>query len=389
MGLVRWLRVLPLACLPLQWVVAQTSTSATAPTVAATPGCAAVAPVPVVAAVLDRTARALAGLPVEGAPQAQATAWSAHAQALARPFERLEARQFKRIGEWTASTLEPLTGEVQALYYPFSGPDVLYAHALFPKARRMLFTGLELVGDVPEPDALDAAALGTSLGQLRQSLSELLGKSFFVTARMQAQFGRNRFEGVTPILMLMLARSGHTVESVAAVRLGADGQLCGRSFADKPEHAGVQISYRAAGDAVPRQLVYLRVDLSNDGLKANSAYATLVRGFKPDASYIKSASYLMYGGGFSLIRALLLEVSPALLQDDSGIPYRFFPQDQWQATLFGHYSQSASSFPGATQPALVKAFAAAPQQPLPFWIGYRHGPADSNLQLYRRQTTKP
>lgn len=381
MKLGRWLRVLPLACLPLQPVWAESDAGVTA----AVHGCAAVTPVNVSAAVLDRTSRALAGMPAEGGPEAQAGAWSEHAQALARPFERLESRQFKWIGEWTASTLEPQTGEVQALYYPFSGPDVLYAHALFPKARRMLFTGLEVVGDVPDADRLQPAALRTSLGQLRQSLSELLGKSFFVTARMQAQFGSNRFEGVTPILMLLLARSGFAVESVAAVQLGTDGQLCGRSFADKPAHAGVQIQYRAAGETTLRSLVYLRVDLSNDGLQANPAYATLVRAFKPDASYIKSASYLMYSGGFSSIRELLLEVSPALLQDDSGIPYKYFPQPQWQATLYGHYSQSASSFPGATQPALVKAFAAAPKQPLPFWIGYRHGPADSNLQLYRRQ----
>jgi hypothetical protein len=351
----------------------------------AAPDCAAVSAVAVAGTDLDRTARALAGLPFDsGANSSASAAWNAHSQALSKPFDRLNSRQFKHIREWSKGTLEPLTGPVQALFYPFSGPDVLYATALFPDSRRMLFTGLELVGDVPQPELLKESDLVSSLSELRRSLSELLGKSFFVTARMQSQFVNNRFEGVTPILMLLLSRSGYSIDSVAAVTLGAQGSLCGRAFSDKAELAGVEIRYRGADDAEgeSRSLVYLRVDLSNDGLKQTPQYAALVRNFKPDASYLKSASYLMYGGGFSLIRELLLETSPALLEDDSGIPYKFFPAGQWNSHLFGHYSKSASSFPGATQPALLKAFAAAPKQPLPFWIGYRHGPADSNLQLY-------
>lgn len=350
---------------------------------AAAPACTAPTDESIDSAQLDRTARALAGLSF-GSTEPGA-AWQSHAQALSKPFDRLDARQLKNVRQWSGDTLEPLTGEVKTLYYPFSGPDVLYATALFGKAQRMLFTGLEVVGELPQPDGLKDAELGASLAELRRSLSELLGKSFFVTARMQSQFGSNRFEGVTPILMLLLARSGYQIESVAAVRLGSSGELCARAFADKSDNAGVRIGYRAPGDSSVRSLVYLRVDLSNDGLKRSPEYATLVREFKPDASYIKSASYLMYGGGFSTIRELLLDVSPALLEDDSGIPYRFFPALQWQTHLFGHYSSSASSFPGATQAALVKAFAAAPKQPLPFWIGYRHGPADSNLQLYLKQ----
>lgn len=336
---------------------------------------------------LAAVSRALAGLEIPG--DAAAAAWTAHQQELERPFARLNARQFSAIRQWREQTLEPTLGQPQRLFYAFSGPDVLYATALFPHAQRMLFTGLEPVGELPNPAALKEAELKSSLTELRRSLSELLGKSFFVTSRMQSQFHRNRFEGVTPIMMLLLARSGYEVESVAAVALGVEGQLCARSFDDKDVSIpGVIVRYRSAADSAARELVYLRADLSNEGMTKTPEYARYVREvLKPDVAYLKSASYLMHGGAFSQIRELIQE-SPAVLEDDSGIPYRNFPAHTWTADFYGHYVRGGGGFERAVQSDLVKAFAAADKRPLPFWIGYRSGPADSNLQLYRKRATQ-
>lgn len=336
---------------------------------------------------LDATARALAGLDAPASEDAKvAAAWSTHREQLERPFARLNTRQFTFIRDWREQTLEPTLGQPSRLFYAFSGPDVLYATALFPHAQRMLFTGLEPVGELPDPAALQPAELTSSLTELRRSLSELLGKSFFVTSRMQSQFHRNRFEGVTPIMLLLLARSGYTLESVQAVALGTQGMLCARSFDDKEiAIPGVLVRYRGANDSAPRELVYLRADLSNDGMAKTPEYATYVREtLKPDVAYLKSASYLMHGGAFSAIRELIQE-TPAILEDDSGIPYRHFPATSWTADFYGHYVRGGGGFERAVQPDLVKAFANAEKRPLPFWIGYRHGPADSNLQLYRRR----
>lgn len=330
---------------------------------------------------LERIARSLAGLPggFDAAPLA------AHATALDASFERIERVQLQRIRAWSAQALPPEVHAAPVVLYPFSGPDVLYATALFPQAQRMLFTGLETVGEPPQAAHFDAPALADSLGELRRSLSTLLGQSFFVTAQMQAQFPRNQFRGVTPLLLLLLTRAGYLPESAAALVLAEDGRLCARAFDERVDHAGVEIRYRAPGEDALRSLVYLRVDLSDEGLAQAPGYAALVRGFGVRASYLKSASYLMHTREFAAIRALLLEVSPALLQDDSGIPFRQFDPDQWEATLYGAYQRGGGGFENRVQEDLKAAFAAAPARPLPFWIGYRHNAADSNLQLYRRR----
>lgn len=330
---------------------------------------------------LERIARSLAGLPggYDGAPLA------AHAAALDASFERLERVQLQRIRAWSAQALPPAVHAAPALFYPFSGPDVLYATALFPQAQRMLFTGLETVGEPPQAAHFESPALADSLGELRRSLATLLGRSFFVTAQMQSQFPRNQFRGVTPVLLLLLARAGYVPESVAPLVLADDGRLCARGFDQRVDLAGVEIRYRAPGERTARSLVYLRVDLSDEGLARAPGYPALVREFGVQASYLKSASYLMHTREFAAIRALLLEVSPALLQDDSGIPFRHFDADSWQATLFGAYRRGGGGFEHRVQDDLKAAFAAAPASPLPFWIGYRHSAADSNLQLYRRR----
>lgn len=372
----------------LCWILLATAASAGAQEQPAAAHAACVAPASIPAdPAIDATSRALAGLDAPAAEDAAVSAaWTTHQSKLARPFARLDSKQFAAIKTWREQTLEPTLGQPQRLFYAFSGPDVLYATALFPHAQRMLFTGLEPVGELPDPSALKPTDLASSLTELRRSLSELLGKSFFVTSRMQSQFHRNRFEGVTPIMMLLLARSGYTVESVQAVSLGTSGTLCARSFHDKDSTIpGVLVRYRGASDSAARELVYLRADLSNDGITRTPEYATYVReSLKPDVAYLKSASYLMHGGAFSQIRELIQE-TPAVLEDDSGIPYRNFPAKDWDAHFYGTYVRGGGGFEKAVQADLVKAFARAEKRPLPFWIGYRHGPADSNLQLYRRR----
>ena len=54
-------------------------------------------------------------------------------------------------------------------------------------------------------------------------------------------------------------------------------------------------------------------------------------------SLLKAASYLMHSNNFSQVRDFLLTHSKVILQEDSGIPYRYFAKDKWDIRLYGHY----------------------------------------------------
>ena len=59
--------------------------------------------------------------------------------------------------------------------------------------------------------------------------------------------------------------------------------------------------------------------------------------YRPATTLIKSASYLLHDNQFSKTRALLLESADVVVQDDTGIPYRFLSQAPWQVKLYGQY----------------------------------------------------
>jgi hypothetical protein len=106
------------------------------------------------------------------------------------------------------------------------------------------------------------------------------------------------------------------------------------------------------------------------------------------STYLKSASYLMHRHeSFSIIRDLILEESEFLLQDDSGIPVKYFDQNKWDLTFYGNYSFPISLFAERHQEDLKEIYLKKEQKvkPLPFGIGYQYVKGTSNLMLARKK----
>jgi hypothetical protein len=101
----------------------------------------------------------------------------------------------------------------------------------------------------------------------------------------------------------------------------------------------------------------------------------------PADSFIKSASYLLHGSGFSRARAFLLNHSAMILQDDSGIPFAYFNARNWRLQPFGRYVGPISRFARYDQPQLAELFDGTNALPLDFGIGYHWRRNESNLLL--------
>jgi hypothetical protein len=98
---------------------------------------------------------------------------------------------------------------------------------------------------------------------------------------------------------------------------------------------------------------------------------------------LKAASYLMHGNHFNHVREFLLNNSNVVLEDDSGIPYRFFTPDKWSMQFFGRYLGPIGTFKQHPQPDLARAFAEANPPPLEFAFGYQWHPSRSSLIVAR------
>jgi hypothetical protein len=152
--------------------------------------------------------------------------------------------------------------------------------------------------------------------------------------------------------------------------------------AAKPTANAVRIVF-SDGDSPEQTLYYFSTNLQ-DGSVQRSGFLAFCNKLAVADSLIKSASYLLHGGGFTKVRSFLLEHSATILEDDSGIPLAYFNRKVWRLEPFGRYVGPLSLFGRAYQPGMAQLFGGA--APLDFGIGYRWQKNESNLLLSQKLT---
>ena len=268
-----------------------------------------------------------------------------------------------------------------AMFYPFSGPDFLFASALFPSAETYVLCGLEPAEPLPRLSSLSQREIDNGLTGLHNAVSTIMQSGYFITTEMRSTLQATRFRGVLPLLMAFMARTGHTVDSVDTVRLDGSGNV---TLAGSSGNTGLMIRCHTLFGA-PKRVFYFRQDLSNGHVSENGPFLSFVSRLGRVPAFLKSASYLMHQGDFSHIRDYLLRHSSAIVQDPSGIPFRDFGRYGWNLWLYGNYRGTLAIFGGCQQPDLVHAYSSGqyPVKPLNFGIGYLMNPQTTCLMVGR------
>jgi hypothetical protein len=206
--------------------------------------------------------------------------------------------------------------------------------------------------------------------------------SFFITKHMKGQLHSGEFTGTLPLLYVFLARSGKTISNVTLVTLDKDGvELPAGETHVRGAPSGVRVEF-AGSDGKARTLYYFSTDLSDLSV-AGSGFLNFCERLGTADSFIKSASYLLHSGNFSKVREFLLAHSARILQDDSGIPVRYFAPEEWELRPFGHYVTPIGVFPGRYQRQLSEIFRRATA--IDFGVGYRWRLRESNLLLAEKK----
>ncbi len=325
----------------------------------------------------DTTAKYLAGLVVPAAPvkvEAGANPWLLHSVELDRAWQRTEQRQLSSIASWAPEFLGDAYQTSGTMFYMFSGPDFLYAHAFFPNARTYVLCGNEPVGAPPDLSKIPPGALPAALANIRKSLESVLNWSFFITKEMKTDLTRTELSGTVPLLYVFLARLGCTIESATPIAIDRNGNI--NAQGDTP---GIRIVFTSG--SLSQTLYYFCSDLSDDGVKANPGFLRFCENQGQGVSLLKAASYLMHQTGFSRVREFLLEHSSLIVQDDSGIPLRFLALQKWDIRYCGRYLGPIEVFKQYWQPDLAERYAREASTPLPFGFGYQWRPDHSDVMI--------
>ena len=325
------------------------------------------------------TARFLAGMaPSADSPLTPLTndpSWQRHAKFFDNAFGQLEQRQLSKIRAWAGINL---AAPRPTMFYMFSGPDFLYADAFYSKATTYVLSALEPVGSVPDLERLPRGGIGAALHNVERSLGSVLSFSFFITKQMKTDLHAGQLSGTLPILYVFLARSGKTIRDVSPIALDDKGAAYFDNENPGPNATrGVRIIF-AGDDGAEKTLYYFSTDLSNSGVRV-SGFLKFCAALAPGNSLIKSASYLLHSGNFTIVRDFLLANSATVIQDDSGIPLAYYSAKRWRLFPFGRYAGPIAEFAGRYQEEYAELFRRS--QPMDFGIGYRWRSHESNLLL--------
>ena len=246
---------------------------------------------------------------------------------------------------------------------------------------------LEPAGTMPSPKQFSRPDMVRKLAGIRATVYSELHRSFFITRQMDRQFRGQVSDGLLPPILHLLVRTGHTILGHRFVRLDENGQVAARAegAASDTGNRGVELEFRTDADQSVHKLFYFSTNLSDQRLRDNQPFLRFAARLNRATAFFKATSYMTHKPEFSLIRDQVLAHDGAVLQDDSGIPYRFFREPSWKVQLFGAYVRPYGSFKWMQQPDLQRAYTAAAAKPLNFRIGYGFGKVESNLILARKE----
>ncbi len=360
------------------------------------PGAAAALSVPArptVDRALDDHFAFTAGLPAEAPPYLawrEEPGWKGFASLSGKDWAEFDSAVLAPMDVWAGSDLAEVREKTSTLFYPFGGPDLATAFALFRGATTIVLMGLEPIGNLPDFERASEEWRGEFFADLGTLVSGFLKRGYFITMDMMDVYTRGKVEGALPVIGFFLKRGGYSVVDVKRFAPDEKGGWIETPYArlaNRPHRPyGVRIDYLKPGEAVLRSVYYFSCDVVNTAFQPDSPLFRFFDGLGNMTTFIKAGSYLLHWSNFSTVRQLVLDRSLFVLEDDTGIPYRFFKRGGWEVTLFGRYATPVKDFTNVEQLDLRAAYEdpEGSVRPLPFHFGYRWVTQVDNLLLAKR-----
>ncbi len=338
------------------------------------------------------------GLYVAGIPQHDSNrfsilekeqAWKDFKIATDSNWSRIYNMRLSKMLDWQRQNLAGEQRDSLKVFYPFSGPDFMHIHYLFPDAKQYIFVALEPIAPAPRFDTLTTEFRRRFLDSLQHSLLDVFNKSYFITSKMKRDIKNLR--GVLVPLYFFLERTGHELISQEFIRIDSTGMEHSMSPGDIGLYntAGVHLRFREHGSEVVKDLRYFSVNVNDNGMSERPGLDEYIVRNGPYHTFMKSASYLLHRDNFSRIRKIVMENSVGIFQDDTGVPYREFKKRlDWQVQLFGEYAMPVKEFGESRfQADLDSAYKlSSKREALPFSIGYHWGTKKQNYMLMKKST---
>jgi hypothetical protein len=250
------------------------------------------------------------------------------------------------ITNWNQSALKRnAKSDTTSVFYPFSGGDFLHVNSLYPNANHYVMMAQESVGSIPDLTKMDKIQTKEYIKAADFILRDIYAKSYFITKNMIKDTKSSPVNGMLPVLLWSVSKTGHTITAVEELVVDDTGKKSYSPFKVGPNSAkAVRISFGNPEKGVLKTLTYYSCDISNSGIEKDKALSATLKAIPPSNCFVKSASYLMHYETFTTIRNTVLEKAIYLVQDDTGIPYKYFDKGKFKLELYGNYIKPVADF---------------------------------------------
>jgi hypothetical protein len=297
--------------------------------------------------------------------------WKSYSENIDSLFNYGNALRMEKMGKWADSELvrDP---SITTLFYPFGGPDFLNANIYYRDVSQYILIGLEPIGTLPDLCKMTPVVLKNYLGSVTNTLRDLMRRSYFITMHMNEDLSKAKINGTLPMMSIFLKRRGYDIVSIQKVGVDTLGNCVPADSLKylKKFVSGVRIDFAAPNSTKVQSVYYFRTDISDKGLEKTPGFKAYLSKIPKSYTFLKAASFLMHFDDFKMIRNQIFSVSTSILQDDSGIAYKYFDKEKWNIKLYGKYSKPGKEFAYILESDLEAAFKNSTVGKLPYSLGY-------------------
>lgn len=290
-------------------------------------------------------------------------------------------RQFLApIDYWGRTRLSDL--QARRVTYLFAGPDIATAAALFSRADHLVLVADQWV------ETWDATPPTVEQQQAECEVARYFARyGYFRTRHLEGLDTVKVRPRFLNLLLHNLQLADLRVEAAHYLAVGDDGEARAVAAAAGARQAGIRFYVRRP-DGSRARIDYLRVDLSDAGLKQAPAQQRFLKQSVSDVVLLKSASHLLQTSAFSITADLVSRQSRALVQDETGLPIDT-AREAFDLRLYGDFSDAHWRWSGKPAAQKLRKFQqeAGTVEPLFFTFGYEKDAGSVILVGTRRKAT--
>jgi hypothetical protein len=340
---------------------------------------------------LTETSRFIAGMPagIHFDEHQQKEHYTKHKDFTDKSWATTLDTMIRPVQKWCAEKNIGDTRDSLLCFYPLSGPDFLFANLFFPQADHYILLGLEPRGSMKDLRGLNDTEMQKYLEGIRSSMKYINSRGYFVTSHMSSDFTKAHLNGMVHMMLYMMARTEHKILDVYEVWLDENGKEQKLNKGEKAPEGKIvaaKIEFLSPDQTEKRDAYYFKLDASDKYLEEHKEFSSFVNSFPRRAAYMKSASCVLQNSPFSVMRKLVMD-SDRILQDDTGVPFRYFSEDSTlNVQLYGTYTKTINDLNWCYQPALRKALEQSGNNAdLPFRISYNGNYGEGMLLWAKRK----